>query len=97
MTFDANGGTGTMSSQIANIPTALTTNAFSRLGYSFNGWNTVAGGGGDAYADGATYDFSASITLFAQWAALPNHTVTFDANGGTGTMSLLRSPIFRPH
>ena len=86
-----------MKSQSANVPTALTANAFSRLGYSFNGWNTVAGGGGDAYADGATYDFAADVTLYAQWAALPNHTVTFDANGGTGTMSPPTSPIFSMH
>ena len=87
VTFNANGGTGTMSTQIANVPTALTANAFTRTGYTFSGWNTAAGGGGTAYANGATYAFAADITLYAQWTALPNHTVTFNANGGTGTMS----------
>ena len=87
VTFNANGGTGTMSNQIANVPTALTANAFTRTGYTFSGWNTAAGGGGTAYANGATYSFAADITLYAQWTALANHTVTFNANGGTGTMS----------
>ena len=87
VTFNANGGTGTMTSQSANVPTALKTNTFTRSGYSFGGWNTAAGGGGTAYTDGGTYSFAADITLFAQWTALPNHTVTFNANGGTGTMS----------
>ena len=76
-----------MSPQIANVPTALTLNTFTRAGYSFSGWNTQADGWGTNYADGATYAFAADITLYAQWTALPNHTVTFDANRGTGTMS----------
>ena len=68
-----------MSNQIANVPTALTLNTFTRTGYSFSGWNTAANGSGTAYADGATYSFAADITLYAQWTALPNHTVTFNS------------------
>ena len=37
------------------MPTALTLNGFSRTGYVFSGWNTVAIGGGTPYTDGATY------------------------------------------
>ena len=87
VTFDANGGTGSMTAETHNVPTALTTNTFTRLGYSFSGWNTIAVGGGTAYADGATYPFTADATLYAQWTALPNHTVIFNSNGGTGSMS----------
>ena len=87
VTFNATAARGTMSAQIANVPTALTLNTFTRTGYSFSGWNTAANGSGTAYADGATYSFAADITLYAQWTALPNHTVTFNGNGGTGTMS----------
>ncbi len=87
VTFNSNGGTGSMSNQIANVPTALTANTFTRTGYTFSGWNTAANGGGTTYADGATYAFAADITLYAQWSALPNHTVTFNSNGGTGSMS----------
>ena len=76
-----------MAPQIANVPTALTTNTFTRTGYSFSGWNTDSSGTGTAYANNAVYSFAADITLYAQWTALPNHTVTFNANGGTGTMS----------
>ncbi len=75
VTFNSNGGSGSMSNQTANTPTALTLNSFTRTGYSFSGWNTLSGGGGTAYADGATYSFSADITLYAQWTALPTHTV----------------------
>ena len=76
-----------MSNQVANVPTALTPNAFTRAGYSFANWNTAANGTGTSYANGATYSFAADITLYAQWTTLPNHTVTFNSNGGTGTMS----------
>ncbi|MFO7696217.1 MAG: InlB B-repeat-containing protein, partial [Anaerolineae bacterium] len=85
--FDDNGGTGTMAPQLANVPTALTLNAFTRTGYTFTDWNTAADGSGMAYANGATYSFAADLTLYAQWSALPMYTVTFDANGGTGTMA----------
>ena len=87
VTFNSNGGSGSMSNQVANIPTALTTNSFTRTGYSFNNWNTAANGSGTSYANGATYSFSADVTLYAQWTALPNHTVTFNSHGGSGSMS----------
>lgn len=82
VTFDANGGTGTMDAQTAGEPTALTLNTFTRMGYTFDGWNTAADGSGTPYADGAEYSFAADITLYAQWAA-KTFTVFFDANGGT--------------
>ena len=79
VTFNANGGTGTMSNQTANVPTALTANTFTRSGYTFSGWNTLANGTGTAYANSATYSFAADLTLYAQWTALVNHTVTFNS------------------
>jgi len=49
----------------------LTTNTFTRAGYSFAGWASTAGGGAPTYADGATYPFTADATLYAQWTPLP--------------------------
>jgi uncharacterized repeat protein (TIGR02543 family) len=57
-----------MSNQTANVPTALTANTFTRTGYSFSGWNTLANGTGTPYADGASYPFTANATLYAQWS-----------------------------
>ena len=87
VTFNANGGSGSMASETASAPTALTANAFTRTGYTFAGWNTAANGSGTSYANGATYPFSASATLYAQWTAAPSYTVTFNANGGSGSMA----------
>ena len=67
VTFDANGGSGTMTPEVGNGPTNLTTNAFTYTGYTFTGWNTAADGSGTAYADGATFPFTANATLYAQW------------------------------
>ena len=72
VTFNANGGSGSMSAESSTIPMTLTANTFTRGGYTFAGWNTVAGGGGTAYADGATYNTAASVTLYAQWVANPS-------------------------
>ncbi|HUW78909.1 MAG TPA: InlB B-repeat-containing protein, partial [Candidatus Nanopelagicaceae bacterium] len=85
VTFDGSGATGgATASQTTNFPTALTLNGFTRTGYSFAHWNTAANDSGTSYANGATYSFAANLTLFAQWTALPSHTVTFDGNGSTG-------------
>ncbi len=89
VTFDANGGTGTMAAQTSTVATTLTSNAFTAAGRSFAGWNTSANGSGTSYANGATYSFSADVTLYAQWQA----TVTFDANGGAGSMSAQTSTV----
>jgi uncharacterized repeat protein (TIGR02543 family) len=86
--FDANGGSGTMSteSDTAGAAEVLTANAFTFAGYSFTGWNTAANGSGAAYSDGATYPFNANVTLYAQWGA-NSEDVSFNANGGRGSMS----------
>lgn len=90
--FEANGGSGSMANQRAATTTALTTNAFTRTGYTFSGWATSSNGS-VVYADGDNFAFTAGtdITpLYAIWTAVQQQsssTVTFDANGGTGTMS----------
>ncbi|MDO4622414.1 MAG: InlB B-repeat-containing protein [Eubacteriales bacterium] len=84
ITFDANGGEGTMEelNAASGEETALTENAFSRDGYEFNGWNTAADGTGTAYADGAAAAFSEDTTLYAQWKEL-TFTVTWIDEDGT--------------
>lgn len=64
--FLANGGSGSMSDQSAISSTALTTNAYTKTNATFGGWSTSAGGS-VTYADGATYDFSANLVLYAIW------------------------------
>ena len=71
VTFNANGGSGTQAAQHSAIAASLASNSLSRSAYSFAGWNTAADGSGTAYADAATFPFSADTTLYAQWTADP--------------------------
>jgi uncharacterized repeat protein (TIGR02543 family) len=71
VTFNVNGGEGTMANQTASAATALTANSFTRSGYTFTGWNTSADGTGTAFADAASFAFTADQTLHAQWAPVP--------------------------
>jgi uncharacterized repeat protein (TIGR02543 family) len=70
VTFNANSGEGVMANQTASTATALTANSFTRSGHSFTGWNTAANGTGTAFADAASFAFTADQTLYAQWAAV---------------------------
>ena len=69
VTFDANGGTGTMKEQKFDegVEQALSMNAFTREGYSFSKWNTVKDGSGTSYTDGQKITATADMTLYAQW------------------------------
>jgi uncharacterized repeat protein (TIGR02543 family) len=68
VTFNANGGSGTMATQSSGSAANLRSNSYERSGYDFAGWNTSLDGTGTAYADGANYSFSSTITLYAQWS-----------------------------
>ena len=70
ITFNANGGEGSMEPQRfeVGVDTALNANAFTRGNYKFIGWNTAADGGGATYADeGAILELAGDMTLYAQW------------------------------
>ena len=91
--FDANGGSGSMGDQTMTYDKAanLTANAFTRNGYTFNGWNTQANGKGTSYANKAsvrnlTSTANGTVNLYAQWNLIKyTVTVKYDANGGTGS------------
>ena len=74
--FDANSGSGTTNKVDAtyDVEAILTTNAFSKVGYTFTGWNTKADGSGTSYTDGQTVknllsENGSSLTLYAKWEA----------------------------
>lgn len=90
--FNANGGSGTMADQSHTYATskALTSNAFTRTGYTFAGWATTATGA-VVYTNGQsvknlTTTAGGTVNLYAVWTA-HTYTVKYNANGGTGTMS----------
>ena len=106
ITFDNNGGTGTMTTQtiIAGESDNLYENTFTREGYIFTGWNTAAEPTeqepGKAYADQAEYTAPADsgyVTLYAQWKVLPTLYDNVAAmNKGTQTLAQLQETITTP-
>ena len=93
VTFDANGGEGSMNQQTFtyDVAQALNQNTFTRTGYSFTGWNTQADGSGSTYVDKAevqnlTTEANGSITLYAQWS-INSYTIRFVNADGTELQS----------
>ena len=88
ITFNANGGTGSMSSQVIsyNTATALNANTFTHATKTFAGWNTAADGSGTRYTDGQSVQLTTNVTLYAQWLVL--YTITFDNTNGPDVASV---------
>ena len=93
VTFDANGGTGSMSDQSFTYDVAknLTSNSFEKTGYSFGGW-AIAPASASEYGDGQlvtnlTATASGKVTLYASWAPIA-YTISFDGNGADNPNSM---------
>lgn len=82
VSYNANGGTNTPSSQTKWYGEGLTLSSATptRSGYTFNSWNTSSDGSGTSYSPGSTYTSNSSQTLYAIW----NPQIAFSANGGSG-------------
>jgi uncharacterized repeat protein (TIGR02543 family) len=83
ITYAANGGSGSLPTQI-NLSNGETftvqTNSLTKTGYSFVAWND----GTANFAPGATYTMStANVSLIAQWTAT-GYEITYDGNGSDG-------------
>jgi uncharacterized repeat protein (TIGR02543 family) len=55
---------------------------FTRTGYTFSGWSTLANGNGTDYSDEESITIQGNLTLYAQWTANA-FDVTFVTNSGT--------------
>lgn len=84
VTFSPNGGTGVMNPQVAVTGQTLTPNSFTKAGFTFAGWSGSAGGP-IIYRDAATITATSNLNLYARWSPL-TYTVSFNSNGGSGTM-----------
>ena len=87
LTYDANGGTGSMSDVEGTGSITLTANAFTKTGYTFLGWATSqdnADAHTVAYADKAAYTLSETTTLYAVWG---ENFFTFTPSKTSGSLS----------
>ena len=88
ITFNANGGSCDVSSKEMLFDTNYSTQYGSlptptRAGYTFGGWYTSTSYTTRFYASTLV---TSNYTLYAKWTA-NKYTITFSANGGSGTMS----------
>lgn len=96
ISYNANGGSGTMASTTATYgsTTTISANTFTKTGYSFAGWTTNSDGSDDGYGwtnwsgtwkyvNGQYGISGGKLVLYARWSA-NTYTIKYDANGGTG-------------
>ncbi len=97
VSFNANGGTGTMAALNCRIGQTCTlpAEAYTNNCYKFDGWATSAAGA-VVYSDRATVALTANVTLYAKWSAnYVNNTTTCAAcsvscGGGTQTCTVTK-------
>ncbi|MGI6708021.1 MAG: InlB B-repeat-containing protein [Dethiobacteria bacterium] len=87
VTFDANGGDAASpaSKTVTYAETYGDLATTTRVGYSLNGWFTVASGGTEVKAD-TPVTITANQTLYAQWA-IETYNITYELDGGTNDLS----------
>lgn len=89
VSYNANGGSGTMSTDTISYGSNYTAkaNGFSRTGYTFIGWNEKPDGTGSSWTNWIgkpwKWTYTKNITLYAQWKA-KTYTITYEPNGGVG-------------
>jgi uncharacterized repeat protein (TIGR02543 family) len=86
VSYNANGGSGTPTTQIKahGQPLTLSSNVPTRDGYTFLGWAASNSATSATYQAGGSYTADSNVTLYAVWAA-KTYTVSYNANGGSGT------------
>ncbi len=98
VSFDANGGVGTMGTVLLDVAeeTTLPSNTFTRTGYTFSGWATTSSGT-VAYTDGESFTMGTSNqTLYARWFSIPLILVE-DGSFRMGSSENLSSDAYPDH
>jgi len=93
VTYNINGGTGVTPSSLP-VPdrssiTLASETGFLRSGFAFAGWNTESNGTGINRDAGMSFTPTDHTTLYAIW--IPAYTITYNINGGTGTIPAARA------
>ena len=99
ISYNSNGGTGSMASDVVKTGGTATikANEFTKKGYTFAGWTTKSDGTDDGYnwtgwsgtwnyVDGQYGIANKTLKLYARWTP-KSYTISYNSNGGTGTMT----------
>ena len=97
--FNNNGGSGTMASMSMTYgtPKNLTSNAFTRAGYTFFGWSTNKDATKETYTNGQSVNNLSStngetVILYALWKKTV--TISYNVNGGSGTITASSGTLY---
>lgn len=85
ITYNKNDGSGSSATEYKDhgISYTVSSDKYSRSGYTLVKWHTLAAGtGGTDYAKGASYTTDAALSLHAVWGG----TISFNNNGGSSSM-----------
>jgi uncharacterized repeat protein (TIGR02543 family) len=82
VTFNANGGTISVSSVIGRQGDIISLPVPMRSGFEFFGWFTTTTGGTRLGNAEGNYEIVRDITMIARWQQI-THTISFDSRGGT--------------
>jgi hypothetical protein len=95
ITYDLNGGTGTVPTDSImrqageTFNTASSATMLAPPEMRFKEWNSLANGNGTSYAVNATItQLNSNMTLYAIWEAIPTFSITYVPNGGTGDVPI---------
>ena len=91
VSFDANGGSGTMApvkdvQGYYILPGCTLVPPEYEYELEFQCWTDKSYGGSN-YAEGDSFFLYKDMTFYAKWKLAGDHTVSFDANGGSGSMT----------
>ena len=99
ISYNSNGGTGSMASDVVKTGGTATikANEFTKKGYTFAGWTTKSDGTDDGYnwtgwsgtwnyVDGQYGIANKTLKLYARWTP-KSYTISYNSNGRTGTMA----------
>jgi outer membrane protein OmpA-like peptidoglycan-associated protein len=93
VTFAGNGGIGSdpaVSGELGSTVTLPGVSGLTYAGYTLTSWNSAANGSGTSYALGQSVTLTSPLVLYAQWtAAATSISISFSANGGSGSLSEL--------
>ena len=89
VTYHPNSGIGDIvqDTVTANTNYTILEQGYTHSSYVFDGWNTQANGLGVNYSVGQVVRLTSSITLYAKWRGTQLYVVTYNPNGGSGSVN----------
>lgn len=90
---EANSGSTSPKTATYGVATTVSSNGFTKSGYTFVKWNTSANGGGTDYYPGGSITIYGNTTLYAIWSQI-TYTVTYNGNGADGGSTSVQTKVW---